>query len=340
VLVAAAIGPAFDLELLESACHLAGDPLFDLVDVAVVSRIVEPVPEHPTDYRFVHAIVRDAILFDLPPLRRARLHARVADVVAAARPTSPDLPWHRWEARSVAPEEARLACRAAAADAEAAFAAPDAAEWWARALQLEPADSPDRAALLLSLGRALGRADRAEEGRARILEAIDTALADDQLPVAAQAVRVMGSEWITWSWAGFRDSPTEALDRLEVVLARLDPADVEARAAVLATLAMGRLYDSDDLSASDALSAEAVRLARTSADPAHLATALLSRATLFSRPGMTVPQEELLDELLALPPRPRGPPPPPPPPGGPLQRAGRGGGAVPAGREPAGARER
>ena len=101
--VAAVLGPEIDLRLLTAATGLAADRCLDDLDPAVVTRIL--VPSEGGRFRFGHALVRDAVLADISPLRLARLHQRAADAITAVYGTGRDhaepIAAHRWAASSV-----------------------------------------------------------------------------------------------------------------------------------------------------------------------------------------------------------------------------------------------
>ena len=67
--------------------------------------MLRPVEDSPGLLRFAHALVRDAALVEVPPLKRAQLHARVADAVAAAHGEDDDaaevIANHLWQAAGV-----------------------------------------------------------------------------------------------------------------------------------------------------------------------------------------------------------------------------------------------
>jgi hypothetical protein len=101
--VAAVLGPEIDLRLLTAATGLAPDRCLDDLDPAVVTRVL--VTGDGGHFRFGHALVRDAVLAELSPLRQARLHQRAADAIESAYGTGRDhaepVAAHRWAASSV-----------------------------------------------------------------------------------------------------------------------------------------------------------------------------------------------------------------------------------------------
>jgi hypothetical protein len=76
--VAAVIGREFDDGLLAATCDLPSSALLDALDEAVQQRIAIPVRGATNRYRFVHALMRDAVYGRLPESRRRDLHQRIA----------------------------------------------------------------------------------------------------------------------------------------------------------------------------------------------------------------------------------------------------------------------
>lgn len=81
---AAVVGRDVELGVLAEAAGRSVDACLDHLEPAVHGRILAPVPDQPAVFRFSHALVREAIADDVPTLRRARLHQRVADALEAA----------------------------------------------------------------------------------------------------------------------------------------------------------------------------------------------------------------------------------------------------------------
>jgi hypothetical protein len=100
---AAVLGPELDLRTLTDASGVAVDTCLDDLDPAVVTRVL--VPDGDGRFAFGHALVRDAVLSDLSPLRRARLHQRAADAIEAVFGADFDhaepIAAHRWAAAAV-----------------------------------------------------------------------------------------------------------------------------------------------------------------------------------------------------------------------------------------------
>lgn len=72
----AVAGSTFDTDEFVALSGLAEEDAFDRLDDALAARLVEPAN---AGYRFRHALVRDALLEDLPPHRRRRIHLDAAN---------------------------------------------------------------------------------------------------------------------------------------------------------------------------------------------------------------------------------------------------------------------
>lgn len=157
--VAAVLGERFDLRTVMAASERDADACLDALDAAVVTRIVIPDGD---GFRFAHALVRDAVLADVAPLRLARLHHRAAEAIVAVRGDGPD------EAEPVAHHRiAAVACADPLVAATAAVRASDVARWRG---SLDAADHfADRA---LRLVAQVPRAGSVDDVEIRALEAL------------------------------------------------------------------------------------------------------------------------------------------------------------------------
>ena len=81
--VAAICGRDVDLSLLAPAAVMEPDDCLDALDPAVAHRVLVMGDDRPDVLRFSHAIVREVLVEDMTPLRRARLQVRVADAMEA-----------------------------------------------------------------------------------------------------------------------------------------------------------------------------------------------------------------------------------------------------------------
>jgi DNA-binding SARP family transcriptional activator len=85
--VAAVLGERFDLRTAMAASERDPDSCLDALDAAIVTRILVP---DAGGFRFAHALVRDAVFAEIPPLRLARLHHRAAEAILATHGDGPD----------------------------------------------------------------------------------------------------------------------------------------------------------------------------------------------------------------------------------------------------------
>jgi DNA-binding SARP family transcriptional activator len=80
--VAAVVGRDVPLALLAAASGRGLDAVLDDLEPALVQRLLAPATGAAGTVRFSHALVREMVVDDLSPIRRARLHLRVADTLA------------------------------------------------------------------------------------------------------------------------------------------------------------------------------------------------------------------------------------------------------------------
>jgi DNA-binding SARP family transcriptional activator len=143
--VAAVVGERFDLATVMAASDRDPDSCLDALDVACATQLLvqeSPVQESPVQeslvqasWRFSHALVREAVLAEISPLRRARLHHRVAEALTGLHGTSPDvaepIAHHRLGSLPVADRRVVAAAAVRAADVARWRRAFDSAESYA-----------------------------------------------------------------------------------------------------------------------------------------------------------------------------------------------------------------
>jgi DNA-binding SARP family transcriptional activator len=158
--LAAVAGREFDLDVLEAAADLDGDRVLELVESALVSGLVAEDPDVVGRFRFSHDLVREAIVEELTFLRRARLHARLAEAVESLHggdeERAVELAHHFFHAGAVGrPEKAVGYALRAASVATARLAYEQAHELLRRALEvaraLPPGQDRDRRELTVLL---------------------------------------------------------------------------------------------------------------------------------------------------------------------------------------------
>ncbi|QCQ93885.1 transcriptional regulator [Rhodococcus sp. SGAir0479] len=306
--VAAVLGDAIEVGLLAAATGLDVDTLADRLDAAADERILVAAPGSG-GYVFAHGLLRHEVLQAIPPVRRQRVHARVADILTESADTdraSRRAHHLRAAVPLVDPQVALDACVLAAREATERWSSETAAHWWEVAVEtfdLLPASArsaDDRDDLVVARVEALARAGRGQT----VLDVVDAGLLDAVREgrtsgagrLAAALLRAAGA----WPWVSYGRDPGPLLERLGA----LEPfvaSDPVAHARVLAALAVGSCYHPDS-AVPDDMSRRAVELARAQNDPDVIADALLGRLLLFS--GVARRSRESLDlaaELLRLP---------------------------------------
>ena len=289
VVVGAVIGREFEFELLErveaAGDGVTGDALVAALEEAVDARVLReagPVGR----YAFTHALVRATLYDGVSQLRRARLHGRVGEALAALHGVDADaylsqLAHHFALASPVERSERAIDfALAAARRADRMLAWEEAAAHYRAALEArERAGATDdrvRGDLLVALGESEERAGM--DATARFSEAVEVArgLGDAEL-LARAALGYAGP----WSMLGRVDA--RRVELLEEALATAGPADSPLRARLLARLGL-ELYYAEEPERRLQLTGEALELARRLGDQRTLASALVARHYALWRP--------------------------------------------------------
>jgi DNA-binding CsgD family transcriptional regulator/tetratricopeptide (TPR) repeat protein len=257
------------------------------VHEALAAQVIVPDPAGAVDgYRFRHALLAEAVLDELLPSERRRLHASYAAFLAE-RSVPPGaegasqlalLAYHATGARQSA--MALGAWVRAARAARAAYGSPEALEAYDNALALwdavpleqlpEGVDVADLYREASSIALTAGRPERAVELAREAVAAVDLAVEPRRWALAAEALG--RAYWI----AG---EPVEGIRELEQaasVLAGSPPSGEYAR--VLATLAGARMLRGDNAEAIP-LARAAMAMAREVDDPIAEANALITMGT-------------------------------------------------------------
>lgn len=287
--LAATIGPEFELDVIRSAAGLAEPELLAALEESVASGMVEELPGPRLVCRFTHELVRRAVCDRLSHARRAELHLRVGEALAAATPqrSLADLAHHFSAAAPLGGSERaiRYNLRAARA-ASAALAFDEAASRLRTAIELGIDDPREQAQTLIELGTADHRAGNAED-------------AFEAFAAAAAIARELGSgELLARAAVGYEDAgwrpgifSREAIDLLEEAIPALGDDSPELRVRVLAGLARA-LDMQGDRARGAIVRGNAIALARSLGDRAGLAKVLVR--SYWAR-GMSP-----LDEILAM----------------------------------------
>ena len=242
-----------------------------------------------TEYVFRHVLVRDVAYGQVPRADRAEKHRRAAEWIEALSSDREDrvemlahhylsaLEFARAAGQDAEPlaDRARLALREAGDRAYGLSAWGAAVRFYEQALELWPADDPDRGMLLFRYGQVVALHDPSARGVAMLEEARDVLLASGAREQAAMAeVALVDAHW----FSGAPELAREHLRRSEELIEGAPPSrpkafvlsqigrfamlsDEDARAVEVAreTLAMV-----DELGASNELRAQALNIIGTS----------------------------------------------------------------------------
>ncbi|HET9050524.1 MAG TPA: AAA family ATPase [Candidatus Dormibacteraeota bacterium] len=304
------------VEVLCAAALLGNEPRPDVVASALGAKrqaiegavreaaqygILEGVPDRP---RFAHDVFREAVVESLEPAAARALHLRIATALEARHvAVAPqEVSRHLTASVPLATPAACLVWASAAARAEqAALALAEAAAHLTRLREaLVDADvAVDGATwvdLLVAEADALARAGQRDTARGLLTLARTRAAGDadpSRLAAVAFGVQRLGARFAT--------PRRDVIDVLDEARRASAGGDVALTARLTAAMAR-ELHHSvpEDRPRAVPLSAEALALARQSADPGALAAAALARHDVLWSPGTGAERIELAREIAAL----------------------------------------
>jgi hypothetical protein len=202
--VAATVGRDVDVALLARASNRDLDACLDDLEPALLHRLlVGTVDGQPGSYRFAHALVREVLVDDMSPLRRARLHVRIADALDTNDDLAEIVAEHLWNAVAIGvSERAAVALERAADVAVRRFAYADAQRLLGRALQLRRASDGTPVALEAEL-KTVARLVSVDGARLGYPALIDSPLIARGKELAEQTGRTRELISLLWAeWAG------------------------------------------------------------------------------------------------------------------------------------------
>ena len=305
--LAALIGREFDGAALHRLANqrapIALSELAALLAHAVAAGLVTETHDRAGSYAFSHALVRETLRNEVSPIERMSLHLAIGEALegdGGDEEMAARLAYHFFQANAAGgAAKAVHYARLAAAAAERASAYEGAAALTQRALdalRFLPPDEPRRCELLIALGRAERRAGRIPEARAAFRRAAQIARDIGEVDLAATAALGFGQVGET----GRVDADLTRL--LGDSLTLLGETDSALRCRVLARLAMALYFSTDaaDGQRRDAMSADAVQMARRLGDREALGATLVARHFVLWRPGTTAERLALSAELIEL----------------------------------------
>lgn len=289
--VAAVIGDPIDADVvpvLARVTKIDFDTLADHLDAAADERIV--VNAHTGDgYAFAHGLLRDHLMAGLPALRRQRLHAQVAEVLAG-NPSDDAITrraQHLVAAQPLAdPVEVVAACRLAAEAATQRWSSDIAAGWWQAALDaydrvpVASRSDAERDALTVAMLEAHSRAGRGRTVLRYVERHLTEALRNERADTAGLVASVLLRSSGGWPWLAPGDDPGALLTLLQRA-ADMAAGHPAAGARVLAALGVGCCYHPDPAVSAGHLE-RAEQLAEQTEDPDVLADVLMGRLITYS----------------------------------------------------------
>ncbi|MEV4455153.1 BTAD domain-containing putative transcriptional regulator [Microbispora sp. NPDC049633] len=306
---AAVIGRDVDADVLETATGVGGARVMMLLEPAVATGLLLEV-DGGWDYRFSHALVREALYSGLSRRQRAQLHGRVGEAIETLRwgeagSRLPALAHHFGLAARVGYADKAVSYAVeAAGQATARLAYDEAVLHWEQALEACAAGpAAARCALLIGLGKALRVTGDVEGARRALDEAVTlaTGIGDDDAVI--EAATVFGGVTL-WNWRSYGTVDRRMVSVLEDQLSRLGPEAVRTRAELLGTLGV-ELYYGERREEGRRHALEAVELARRTGDPLLLARTLNNFVIAAWTPEHEEERYRAAEEILSLPGLPR-----------------------------------
>lgn len=272
--VAAVIGRDIDVTLLAAASGRPVDAVLDELAPAHDGGVLDRPPGR-AGLRFGHDLVREAVLMELPPARRARIHQRIAEALQPAvddPDVLPELAHHAMAALPLGNAATAIGWAVRAAEqAAAALAHEDAARMLAGAADAGRTALPviERATLLITAARAHGAANDITAATALATEAVGLAR-------RAAAPELVGRAALVLPDLSDRDWLSRSREWCEEALRGLGDVDAPLHVHLLAQLCHAMISMADHAGMAET-SVRALAMAERLGDPAALASALHAR---------------------------------------------------------------
>jgi DNA-binding SARP family transcriptional activator len=300
--VAAVVGRDVDAQLLEQVATLDEDEFLNSLDEALAAGLVVESPARPGRYSFSHALIRETLYDGMSAPRRGRIHRRVGEALEA-RHSDRDLTALALHfTRAAGQQDAEKAieyARRAAEQATNMLAHEEAAEHYARALEVlsrfDPEATAKRCELLLLLGQARVRAGERALAWESFREAATLAAQVGDSDSLARAAVGASSRYI--QPPGVIDE--ELIGLLEQALALTAGQRTEMRIQLLSKMC-GALYYSPRRAEMRTLAGEATALAEELGTPEAGALAAAARRRAFWGPQYLEQRLSDSTELLTL----------------------------------------
>lgn len=296
--LASVLGREFAVDALARLGRLSEEELLDTLDEAMMARIVTEVPGAPGRLRFAHVLIRDTLYEGVTPVRRIRMHREAIEALEALYGEDPGPHLAELAHHAIAGSEFEKALRYAqrAGDrAFAHFAYEESAHLYETALDaltfVDPDDEAARCELLLSRGEAEARAGNTPAAKRAVLDAAAIARRVGLPRELGRAAAAYGGGHM-WSRAGADSRLVPLLEESLAALGEGEEEDVVLQVRLRARLA-GALRNEHSRDRRDALSKQALEMARRAGSVAALVYALDGRSAAIIGP-------DTVSECLAL----------------------------------------
>lgn len=298
--VAGVLGRSFDLGTLARVLDVDEETALGRLDPALASGLVRETGVD--EFRFAHALVRDTAQAALPQSRRARVHARAAAVLEGPAGRESEVARHWLAAGPQHVAAAWRACLRAARAARRVFAYDEAVGLAAEALAVLPGDPGaglrDEYGVLLELATAYQLSGNWVDLRPVVHRALVVADALGDLDLVAEAAALPISHAL-WQTSDHGEVDEVIVEVIRSALATLPATDSPQRCRLMLSLA-GELYYGATTLEREALSDEAVAMARRLGDRELLLWALLAAPLCQWRKATARRRHELTAEAAAL----------------------------------------
>lgn len=296
------LGGEFETKLVAALSRLPAEVVQSLVTDAIRGRVLEGLGDGR--WRFSNALMQTTLYEELSATRRARLHLAAAEAIEILYSNDLDRYLaelaHHYSEGSIGGDKASAISYLVKAGRQAAgqLAYEEAVGYFEKALVFsDEASSPERCGLLLSFGDALWRSGNTAGAKGTFLVAAEMARALESPELLAQA-----SLGYACGYGGFgfesRPDPT-LISLLEESLAAIGEEDSALRVRVLCRMAL-ELYFMPEVERREALSREALEIARRIDDDSVLLTALFCRTWATINPSNLSDRLAIAPEILRL----------------------------------------
>ena len=226
---AAVIGSEFGFDVLAGVNSTSEDDLLQYLEEAVTLGVIAEDKDAPDSFRFTHVLTQQTLYEGLIGARRARMHARVGEVLEQLSVSRPDPPYaemaHHFNLAASAGEAERAVkyLRLAGEQLMARLAYSEAVDQFKRAAELIERFMPEQQSalfdVLLELAHAQLASGESKDARSNHLRCVDIARAivdPERLALAALEMVNVSTDYVEWRAA-------EEIALLEEALQQLPP---------------------------------------------------------------------------------------------------------------------